>query len=91
MLWTRLAAHWSAEQLIERARRALSRRISGALAPSGTLAAIRLSLTLVIWTAAVIAFPKRKHITGVGHELDDMLAEGQGGFTDMMKGAMARE
>jgi serine/threonine protein kinase len=54
------------------------------------MAAIRLSLTLVIWTAAILAFPKRKKIRGVGGELDEMLAEGQGGFTDMMKGAMAR-
>jgi hypothetical protein len=30
-------------------------------------------------------------VLDVGHELDAMLAEGQGGFTDMMKGAMARE
>jgi len=35
--------------------------------------------------------PKRKKIVGVGRDLDDMLAEGQGGFTDMMKSAMARE
>jgi serine/threonine protein kinase len=55
------------------------------------MAAIRLSLTLVVWTAALLAFPKRKKIRSVGGELDDMLAEGQGGFTDMMKGAMARE
>jgi serine/threonine protein kinase len=54
------------------------------------MAAIRLSLTFVIWTAMIIAFPKRKKIRGVGGELDEMLAEGQGGFTDMMKGAMAR-
>ncbi len=54
------------------------------------MAAIRLSLTLMIWTAAIVAFPKRKKIRGVGGELDEMLAEGQGGFTDMMKGAMAR-
>ena len=54
------------------------------------MAAIRLSLTIVVWTAALLVFPKRKKITGVGGELDEMLAEGQGGFTDMMKGAMAR-
>ena len=54
------------------------------------MAAVRLSLTLVVWMAALLVFPKRKKITGVGGELDSMLAEGQGGFTDMMKGAMAR-
>jgi serine/threonine protein kinase len=55
------------------------------------MAVIRVSLTLVVWTAAILVLPKRKKIVGVGRELDDMLAEGQGGFTDMMKGAMARE
>jgi hypothetical protein len=29
-------------------------------------------------------------VVGVGRELDAMLAEGQGGLTDMMRGAMAR-
>jgi serine/threonine protein kinase len=55
------------------------------------MAAIRLSLTLVVWTVALFAFPRRKEIRNVGGELDSMLAEGQGGFTDMMKGAMARK
>jgi serine/threonine protein kinase len=55
------------------------------------MAAIRVSLTLVVWTAAILVLPKRKKIVGVGRELDDMLSEGQAGFTDMMKGAMARE
>jgi serine/threonine protein kinase len=55
------------------------------------MAAIRLSLTITVWTIAILAFPTRKKTLGVGRELDSMLAEGQGGFTDMMKGAMARE
>jgi serine/threonine protein kinase len=55
------------------------------------MAAIRVSLTLTVWIVALFAFPKRSQITGVGKELDSMLAEGQGGFTDMMKGAMARQ
>jgi serine/threonine protein kinase len=55
------------------------------------MAAIRLSLTLTVWILAGLAFPRRRQITGVGKELDSMLAEGQGGFTDMMKGAMARQ
>ncbi len=54
------------------------------------MAAVRVSLALVVFTCALIAFPKRKKIASVGGELDSMLAEGQGGFTDMMKGAMAR-
>jgi serine/threonine protein kinase len=54
------------------------------------MAGLRLSLTIVIYTFAALAFPARKKLVTVGHELDDMLAEGQGGFTDMMKTAMAR-
>ncbi len=54
------------------------------------MAAIRVSLTLTIGILAVLAFPARKKMRGVGHELDGMLAEGQGGFTEMMRGAMAR-
>ena len=54
------------------------------------MAGIRLSLAIVVYTFAALAFPARKQVVGVGHELDDMLAEGQGGFTDMMKSAMAR-
>ncbi len=54
------------------------------------MASIRLSLTLTVWIIAIVGFPARKKIVGVGRELDSMLAEGQGGFTDMMKGAMAR-
>ncbi|HEU4727852.1 MAG TPA: hypothetical protein VFT22_08195, partial [Kofleriaceae bacterium] len=54
------------------------------------MAGIRLSLAIVIYTFAVLAFPARRKLLGVGHEIDGMLAEGQGGFTDMMKLAMAR-
>lgn len=54
------------------------------------MAGIRVWLTFTIYLAALIAFPARKKVVGVGHELDAMLAEGQGGFTDMMRGAMAR-
>jgi serine/threonine protein kinase len=54
------------------------------------MAAVRLSLALVVFTCALLVFPKRKKISSVGGELDSMLSEGQGGFTDMMKGAMAR-
>jgi serine/threonine protein kinase len=54
------------------------------------MASIRLSLALTIGIFSVLAFPARKRLIGVGRELDSMLSEGQGGFTDMMKGAMAR-
>jgi serine/threonine protein kinase len=54
------------------------------------MASIRLSTLLVVYIVAVFGFPARKKIIGVGREIDSMLAEGQGGFTDMMKGAMAR-
>jgi hypothetical protein len=39
---------------------------------------------------AALAFPARARVKVVGRELDSMLAEGQMGFTDMMRGAMAR-
>jgi serine/threonine protein kinase len=55
------------------------------------MAAIRVSLTIVFYTFAVLAFPARRKLTGVGRELDAMLAEGQGGFSDIMKSAMARK
>ena len=54
------------------------------------MASIRVSLLLTIYVIAIFGFPARKKVLGVGHELDSMLAEGQGGFTDMMKSAMAR-
>jgi serine/threonine protein kinase len=54
------------------------------------MAGIRLSLAIVVGLASVLAFPARKRFSYVGRELDSMLAEGQSGFTDMMKGAMAR-
>jgi serine/threonine protein kinase len=54
------------------------------------MAGIRLGLVITMYVIAVLGFPARRKIVGVGRELDDMLAEGQGGFTDMMKGAMAR-
>ncbi|HEX4419271.1 MAG TPA: serine/threonine-protein kinase [Kofleriaceae bacterium] len=54
------------------------------------MAGIRLSLFIVVYTFGALAFPARKRVVGVGHEIDAMLAEGQGGFTDMMRTAMAR-
>jgi hypothetical protein len=54
------------------------------------MAGIRLSLAIIVYTFAGLAFPARRKVVGVGHEIDAMLAEGQGGFTDIMKGAMAR-
>jgi len=54
------------------------------------MASIRLSLMLTVYMVAVFGFPVRRRVLGVGRELDAMLAEGQNGFTEMMKGAMAR-
>ncbi|HEX7835848.1 MAG TPA: serine/threonine-protein kinase [Kofleriaceae bacterium] len=51
---------------------------------------IRLSLAIVVYTCAALAFPARRRVVGVGREIDDMMAEGQGGFTDIMRSAMAR-
>ncbi len=57
------------------------------------MAGLRLSLAITIWTAALLVFPARKtskKMTSVARDLDEMLAEGQGGFTDIMRGAIAR-
>ncbi len=57
------------------------------------MAGVRLSLTITIGLLAFLVFPARTmrtRVVGVGHELDSMLSEGQGGFTDLMRGAMAR-
>ena len=51
---------------------------------------VRVSLAITIGILWVLAFPARKKVHAVGRELDAMLAEGQSGFTDMMRGAMAR-
>jgi serine/threonine protein kinase len=55
------------------------------------MTAIRFSLGLTISILAVLAFPAFKRVVGVGRELDAMLVEGQSGFTDMIRGAMARK
>ena len=55
------------------------------------MAGTRLSLTILVYTFAVLAFPARRTLVGVGHELDAMLAEGQGGFSDIMKSPIARK
>ena len=57
------------------------------------MAGLRLSLAAMVWTAVLLTFPARRtrgKLRVVGAELDDMLAEGQGGFTDMIRAAMAR-
>jgi serine/threonine protein kinase len=55
------------------------------------MTSIRFALGLTISILAVIAFPAFRKVVGVGRELDAMLVEGQSGFTDMMRGAMARK
>jgi serine/threonine protein kinase len=54
------------------------------------MAGIRLSLAVVVWTVWGLSFGGRARVRTTGHELDSMLAEGQAGFTEMMKSAMAR-
>ena len=54
------------------------------------MAGVRFSLVITIGIFAALAFPARKKLRGVGKELDAMLSEGQGGFTDLMRGAMSR-
>jgi len=54
------------------------------------MAGVRFSLAITIGLMWLLAFPARKKVHAVGRELDSMLAEGQSGFTDMMRGAMAR-
>ena len=57
------------------------------------MASVRFSLMLTIGIFAVLTFPAkpvRQRVVGVGKEIDSMLSEGQGGFTDLMRGAMAR-
>jgi hypothetical protein len=55
------------------------------------MAGIRFGLGITIAIFAVLAFPAFKKVVGVGRELDGMLVEGQSGFTDMIRGAMARK
>lgn len=57
------------------------------------MASVRLSLLITVGVFALLALPAkpvRQRVTGVGKEIDAMLSEGQGGFTDLMRGAMAR-
>ncbi len=54
------------------------------------MVSVRLALLITIGVIAGLAFPARKKVGMVGKELDSMLSEGQSGFTDLMRGAMAR-
>ena len=54
---------------------------------AGRLDLISVGLSIL----AVLAFPAFRKVVGVGRELDAMLVEGQSGFTDMIRGAMARK
>jgi serine/threonine protein kinase len=51
----------------------------------------RFWLAVFIGVFAVVAFPARKKIRGIGEELDLMLKEGQGGFGDIAVRAIARK
>jgi hypothetical protein len=57
------------------------------------MASVRLSLILTGGIFTLLTYPAkpvRQRVHGVGKEIDSMLSEGQGGFTDLMRGAMAR-
>lgn len=57
------------------------------------MASVRLSLMLTVGIFTLLTYPAkpvRQRVHGVGKEIDSMLSEGQGGFTDLMRGAMAR-
>jgi len=54
------------------------------------LAGVRFAVLITIGLVSMLAFPARKKVGHVGKELDSMLSEGQSGFTDLMRGAMAR-
>ncbi len=54
------------------------------------MAAVRLSITVAFFVAAALAFPARARLTTVRQDLDSMLSEGQTGFADMCRAALAR-
>jgi serine/threonine protein kinase len=57
------------------------------------MASVRLSLIVGYAIVAALVFPVRRvrtKVVTVGKELDSMLSEGQGGFTDLMRAAIAR-
>ncbi|MGE0546918.1 MAG: serine/threonine-protein kinase [Kofleriaceae bacterium] len=54
------------------------------------MAAVRLSLTIAMWVLAALAFPAAKKVVAGGREVDAMLSEGQSGFSDLMRAAVAR-
>ena len=54
------------------------------------MAGVRLGLLITLGVLSLVAFPARKQLGAVGKELDAMMAEGQGGFTDLMRSSMAR-
>ncbi len=52
---------------------------------------IRLSLWITMTIAAVLAFPARRTIRGVGRDVDHLLNDGQQGFGDLARRAIARD
>ena len=54
------------------------------------MTSIRFSLAITTYVFAILAFPAFRKVISVGRELDSMLAEGQSGFSDMIRSAMAR-
>ena len=51
---------------------------------------VRFYLAILVGVFAIVAFPARKKLTSIGGELDLMLKEGQGGFGDIARRAIAR-
>lgn len=54
------------------------------------MAAVRMSITIAFFIAAALAFPARARITTIRQDLDSMLSDGQTGFADMCRAALAR-
>jgi serine/threonine protein kinase len=52
---------------------------------------LRLSARVLFAVAATLALPIRRPVREAGSELDSMLADGQAGFGDMMRGAKRRK
>ncbi len=54
------------------------------------MVSLRFSVLVTFAIATALAFPVRGQVRQAGRELDSMLAEGQAGFTDLMRMAMQR-
>jgi serine/threonine protein kinase len=55
------------------------------------MAATRLAVLITFAVASVIALPRRKTVRELGHDVDDLLADGQHGFGDLARLALGRK